>query len=48
LAGHPTYGQFAFLFLGHSPKTTAEKHYIKVPQDLFDDAVRWLGKQYGQ
>ena len=45
LATHPTYGQFAFLFLGHSPKTTAEKHYVQVPQQLFDEAMEWLGKE---
>ncbi len=47
LAKHETYGQFAFLFLGHSPKTTAERHYIQVPQALFDNAITWLGKEYG-
>jgi hypothetical protein len=47
LATHPTYGQFASLFLGHSPQTTAEKHYVKPPQDLFDEAVVWLGHQLG-
>jgi len=35
-------------FLGHSPRTIAEKYYSDgVPQDLFDDAVRWLGQDYG-
>ena len=42
LANHATFGQFAFLFLGHSPKTTAERHYVQVPQELFDEAIAWL------
>lgn len=25
----------------------ADKHYAKVPQDLFDEAIRWLGNEYG-
>jgi integrase len=47
LATHPTYGQFAFLYLGHSPKTTSERHYTAIPQELFDQAIVWLGKQFG-
>jgi integrase len=47
LASHATYGQFAFLFLGHAPQTTAEKHYVRVPQDLFDEAITWLGQHFG-
>lgn len=47
LAKHTDYGRFSFLFLGHSPKTTAERHYVQVPQDLFDKAVLWLGSQFG-
>ena len=35
-------------FLGHSPRTVAEKHYSDgVPQDLLDEAVKWLGEDYG-
>ena len=35
-------------FLGHSPRTIAEKHYSHgVPQDLFDEALQWLGQDYG-
>jgi integrase len=47
LAQHEVYGQFAFLFLGHTPKTTAERHYVQTPQAMFDKAVMWLGEQYG-
>jgi integrase len=47
LAKHHTYGQFARLFLGHAPATVAERHYVAVPQQLFDEAVKWLATQYG-
>jgi hypothetical protein len=48
LATHPTYGRFAQHFLGHSPRTVADRHYIVPPQELFDEAVTWLGRQLGQ
>jgi integrase len=35
------------LFLGHAPQSMSDKHYAKVPQKLLDQAVLWLGKQYG-
>ncbi len=34
-------------FGGWSLKSVADRHYIKPPQDLFDRAVRWLGRSYG-
>ncbi len=34
-------------FGGWSPKSVADKHYIRPPQELFDRAVRWLAKSYG-
>jgi hypothetical protein len=48
LAGHPDYGRFQSYFLGHSPRTVADKHYVMPPQELFDQAVTWLGQQLGQ
>jgi integrase len=47
LEGHETYGRFTQLFLGHAPRSIAEKHYVVPSQDLFDEAVRWLGEQLG-
>ena len=47
LEQHPTYGRCSIHFLGHSPRGVAAKHYLDVPQDLFDEAVRWLGSQFG-
>jgi integrase len=48
LASHSEYGRFQSYFLGHSPRTVADRHYVVPPQKLFDKAVLWLGKQLGQ
>lgn len=47
LDAHPEFGRYAPYFLGHSPKSMAEKHYIKPSRERFDAAVGWLGTQYG-
>lgn len=47
LKSHRDYGQLAPLFLGHSPASIAEKHYTKPPQELLNEAIGWLGEQYG-
>lgn len=36
-----------FWFLGHSEKTVADTHYSANSQKELDDAVDWLGEQYG-
>lgn len=41
------YHQFALLFLGHSPRGIAEKHYFGDAPATFADAIKWLGNQYG-
>ena len=48
LETHKDYGRFKSYFLGHSPKTVADKHYARPAQELFDQAVSWLGEQLGQ
>jgi integrase len=48
LEAHKDFGRFKSYFLGHSPKTVADKHYARPSQELFDTAVEWLGKQLGQ
>jgi integrase len=48
LETRPEYRGFSTLFLGHSPRTVADRHYVRPPQELFDQAVRWLGQQFGQ
>ncbi len=37
----------AQLFLGHAPRTIAEKHYIAGDDHRLDEPLLWLGKQYG-
>jgi hypothetical protein len=34
-------------FLGHSPKTVADKHYVVPSDEEFFEALGWLRKQYG-
>lgn len=46
LAEHAEYGKFAQYFLGHSPKTIADKHYVQPSAKQFDLAVKWLGEQF--
>jgi len=48
LEGHPTYGRFGTFFLGQSPRTVKDRHYAAPSQELFDEAVAWLGQQLGQ
>jgi integrase len=41
---------FGFLtdaFLGHAPASVADRNYAGNPANLFDEAVEWLGQQYG-
>jgi len=35
------------LFLGHAPQKMSDKHYAKVPHNLLDQAIDWLGDEYG-
>ena len=35
------------LFLGHAPQNMADRHYTQIPQGLLNDAIAWLGGQYG-
>jgi integrase len=48
LDSHPEFGRYSQLFLGHSPRTVADRHYISPSQERFDEAVLWLGRQLGQ
>ena len=41
------YGRYKSHFLGHSPRTLADRHYAAPSQELFDEIIDWLGKQYG-
>jgi hypothetical protein len=35
------------LFLGHAPQSMSDKHYTVAPQTLLDEAITWLGTEYG-
>jgi hypothetical protein len=48
LENHLDYGRYATYFLWHSPRTVAEKSYVRPSQQLFDEAVLWVGYQLGQ
>jgi integrase len=48
LDNHPAYGRFTQHWLGHSPRTVSTRHYTTPSQELFDEAVAWLGEQLGQ
>jgi hypothetical protein len=47
LASHAVYGRYAQYFLAHSPSTVADKHYVQPSQSQFDEAIKWLGDQFG-
>lgn len=44
---HETYKGYTELFLAHAPKSMAEKHYVSYSQDLFDDAIQYVGETLG-
>lgn len=48
LESHEVYGRFKHYFLGHSPRSIADRYYAAPDQGLFDKAVWWLGQQLGQ
>jgi integrase len=43
---HKEFKGYSEYFLGQSPKSTADKHYVVPDQEQFDEAVEWLGKEY--
>lgn len=47
LAEHPTFKAYASHFLGHAPQNIADKHYVVPDQTQFDQAIAWLGEQWG-
>ncbi len=47
IRGNAKYTSLESLFLGHAPQSMADKHYAATPQDLLNDAIVWLGSQYG-
>ena len=47
LANSPEFGHLHALFLGHSPRSVADRHYVKTSETVLDHALDWLGHQYG-
>lgn len=47
IRGHETFHGLEGLFLGHAPQSMSDRHYTQVPQALLDQAIRWLGTEYG-
>jgi len=47
IRGNSKYASLESLFLGHAPQSMADKHYAATPQDLLDEAIVWLGGEYG-
>jgi hypothetical protein len=47
LEGHRDYGRLVPLFLGHTPPGRAARHDAQPAPALLDEAVAWLGRQYG-
>jgi integrase len=47
LYNHPTYRPWYQLFLGHSPRTVGEIYYARPNDTTLDEAIQWLGTQYG-
>jgi hypothetical protein len=47
LKNNVMYSGLTGLFLGHAPRSVADKHYAETPQELLDEAVTWLGQEYG-
>jgi len=47
LRGYKEFSGLESLFLGHAPRGMSDRHYAQIPQELLDQAVLWLGQQYG-
>lgn len=47
LTRHDIYKDLDWLWLGHSPRSIAKRHYSAPSQERLDAAVGWLGEQLG-
>jgi hypothetical protein len=47
IESHEHFGRYVGYFLGHSPRSLAERHYAAPSPELFDKIIKWLGEQYG-
>lgn len=46
LESHKDYGRYSQFFLGQAPSSVAEKRYAAPSQDVFNEAMKWLAKQF--
>ena len=47
IESHEHYGRYVGHFLGHAPRSLADRHYAAPSRDLFDRIIGWLGQVYG-
>ena len=47
IRGRKEFSGLESLFLGHAPRGMSDRHYAEIPQELLDQAVEWLGREYG-
>jgi intergrase/recombinase len=47
LGGNREFASVADLYLGHAPRSIADKHYKQAPMELLAYGVLWLGEQFG-
>ena len=48
LRGNAKYTTLVDLFLGHAPRSMADKHYAAAPVELLAEALDWLAGEFGQ
>ncbi|MEQ8789939.1 MAG: hypothetical protein RIC55_26830 [Pirellulaceae bacterium] len=47
IRGSSRFASLEQLFLGHAPQRMSDKHYTVPPQTLLDEAISWLGVEFG-
>jgi len=47
IESHEHYGRYVGHFLGHAPRSLADRHYAAPSRELFDKVIGWLGQMYG-
>lgn len=47
LNSNPKYRSIVPYFLGHAPRSIAERHYARESDDLLAEAINWLREEYG-
>ena len=47
IESHEHYGRYVSHFLGHSPRTIKDRNYAAPSDQLFEEIIIWLGRDYG-